>query len=143
LYNVTLRLAARAGDDAKVAALSDLARLNAVVNVAPGSAVSIDLRKAGVAVDESSGDPLVMLRKLLAGHGRFSYINELTLERHLRAKGMEDRIRVLPLRSQEPAWFWVSRKADPQVRRLIEGALARVRASGELERIHARWSRRP
>jgi glutamate/aspartate transport system substrate-binding protein len=143
LYHVSLRLAARAGDDARVDALADLVRLHALVNVVPGSALATRLRAAGVAVDESSGDTPVMLRKLLAGHGRFSYMNEMTLERQLRDTKMAERIRVLPLRSEEPEWLWVSRKADPQVRRLIEGALERVRASGQLGRIYARWSRRP
>jgi glutamate/aspartate transport system substrate-binding protein len=143
LYMVRHRLAGRADDAARVRDIGDLARLRALVNVAPNSAMVERLRGAGVAVDESSGDSLVMLRKVLAGHGRFTYMNELTLERNLRAAGLEERIRALPLVSDEPAWFWVSRKANPQVARLIEGALARAQASGELERIHARWSKVP
>jgi glutamate/aspartate transport system substrate-binding protein len=143
LYIVRHRLAGRADDNVRINGVGDLVRLGSLVNVAPKSAMVERLRTAGVAVDESSGDSLVMLRKVLAGHGRFAYMNELTLARNLRAAGLEERIRVLPLMSDEPAWFWVSRKADPHVMRLIERALARVRASGELERIYARWSRLP
>jgi glutamate/aspartate transport system substrate-binding protein len=143
LYMVRHLLAGRASDDARVKDIGDLVRLHALVNVAPSSATVERLRTAGVAVDQSSGDTLVILRKLLAGHGRFIFMDELTLARNLRATGLEDRIRLLPVLSDEPTWFWVSRKADPQVVRLIEGALARIRASGELERIHARWSRVP
>jgi glutamate/aspartate transport system substrate-binding protein len=143
LYLIRHRLAGRADDRARVNDIGDLARLHALVNVAPSSGMVERLRAGGVAVDESSGDSLVMLRKVLAGHGRFTYMNELTLQRHLRGAALEERIRVLPLMQDEPAWFWVSRKADPQVARLIERALARVRASGELQRIYARWSRLP
>jgi glutamate/aspartate transport system substrate-binding protein len=143
LYMIRHRLAGRAGDHARVANLADLARLHALVNIAPNSGMVERLRAAGVAVDESSGDSLLMLRKVLAGRGRFTYMNELTLQRNLRATGWDDRIRVLPLMQDEPAWFWLSRKADPELVRLVERALARIRASGELGRIYARWSRLP
>jgi glutamate/aspartate transport system substrate-binding protein len=143
LYMIRHRLTGRAGDLARIDDLRDLARLHALVNVAPSSAMVERLRAAGVEVDESSGDSLLMLKKVLAGHGRFTYMNELTLQRNLRATGWQDRIRVLPLMEDEPAWFWLSRKADPGLARLVERALAQVRASGELARIYARWSRQP
>jgi glutamate/aspartate transport system substrate-binding protein len=143
LYMIRHRLAGRADDLARVDDVGDLARLHALVNVAPNSGMVERLRTAGVAVDQSSGDSMVMLRKVLAGHGRFTYMNELTLQRNLRGSTLAERIRVLPLMQDEPAWFWISRKTDPQTARLIEQALARIRASGELERIYARWSRLP
>jgi glutamate/aspartate transport system substrate-binding protein len=143
LFAVRHRLAGRSDDRAAVRNLADVARLHALVNVGTGSAAAAQLRAAGVAVDESSGDGLVLLRKVLAGHGRFAYMNELSLQRYVRANGWEERIRWLPVLSEEPVWFWVSRKADPRVKGLIDGALARMRSSGELERIYGRWSRRP
>jgi glutamate/aspartate transport system substrate-binding protein len=71
LYMVRHRLAGRADDNVQVDAVADLVRMRALVNVAPSSAMVERLRTAGVVVDESSGDSLVMLRKVLAGHGRF------------------------------------------------------------------------
>lgn len=143
LYVIRNRLAGRSDDHVEVRSLGDVARLHALVDVATGSAFAARLREAGVAVDESSGDGLVRLRKILAGHGRFTYMDELSLERYIRANRLEDRIRMLPVLSEEPAWFWVSKKADPRVKRLIDAALGRLQSSGELARIYARWSRLP
>lgn len=143
LYLIRHRLAGRMEDDATVRGLADLVRLRALVDTASGSAFVRQMKAAGVPVDESSGDNLLNLRKVLAGHGRFAYMNELVLQRFIRIHGWQDRVRVLPLVVEEPARFWVSRKAPPEVGRLIGNALARIKASGEMNRIYAAWTRAP
>jgi glutamate/aspartate transport system substrate-binding protein len=143
LYAIRHRLAGRMDDDAVVRSLDDLVRLKALVDTTTGSAFVARMKAAGVPVDDSTGDNLLNLRKVLAGHGRFAYMNELALKRYVRTHGWERRIRVLPLVEEEPAWFWVSRKAPPEVARLIGKALARIRASGELGRIYAAWTHAP
>lgn len=141
LYTIRHRLAARADERAVIDKPADLVRMNALVNATRGSGCVLRLRAAGVAVDDSTGDNLVNLRKLLAGHGRFTCMNELTLARYIREEGLENRVRMLALVEEAPAWFWVSRKADPRVAPLLGKALSRLRANGELDRIYGRWTR--
>lgn len=144
VYLVRHRLAARADDPAEIAGVADLLRLKALVTSQRGSAFTERLKTAGVRVDDATDDNGVNLRKMLAGHGRFAYMNELTLRRYLRTDGLATRVRVLPeVLAEYPAYFWVSNKADPALGRLLGDALDRLKASGELERIYARWATTP
>ncbi len=143
LYAIRYRLAGRMDDDAQVRSLDDLVRLNALVDATVGSAFVARMKAAGVPVDDSTGDNLRNLHKVLARHGRFAFMNELSLKRYIRTHGWEQRVRMLPLLEEEPAWFWISRKASPEMARLIGKALARIEASGELGRIYAAWTRAP
>jgi glutamate/aspartate transport system substrate-binding protein len=137
IYKVRHRLVARAGDDAEIHSVSDLARLDALVIAQRGAVFTDELRAAGVRVDDATDDNGVNLRKLLAGHGRFLDINELTLKYYLHDGGLARRVRILPaVLKEEPTYFWVSRKANPAVGRLVGAALGKLRASGELERIY-------
>jgi glutamate/aspartate transport system substrate-binding protein len=141
VYNVKLRLAAVAGDHQEVNSLDDLARLKPLVNGARGSAFIKDLTALGIPVDDSTGENVVNLRKILAGHGRYTYINELSLVHLIRAHRLEGKIRILPaIFNEDPLYFWVSRKADAALAPMLDDALARLKASGELARIYARWS---
>lgn len=144
VYMTRHRLAARADDPVEVRDVADLLRLNALVTSQRGSALTERLKAAGVRVDDATDDNGVNLRKMLAGHGRFAYMNELTLRRYLRADGMAARVRVLPeVLAEAPAYFWVSGKADPLMGRLLGDALDRLKDSGELERIYTRWAGMP
>jgi glutamate/aspartate transport system substrate-binding protein len=137
-------LAARAGDLAVVRDLHDLVRLGAMVTSQRGAAFTDRLKAAGVHVDDATDDNGVNLRKMLAGHGRFAYMNELTLQHYLRGEGLSPRVRVLPVvLAAQPAYFWVSRKADPALVGLLGAALDRLKADGELDGIFARWSATP
>lgn len=143
LYTIRHRLAGRIDDDATVRSLDDLVRLKALVATTAGSVFVARMKAAGVPVDDSTGDNLRNLRKVLAGHGRFAYMNELALKRYIRTHGWKHRLRVLPLVEEEPARFWISRKASPEVARLVGKALARIKANGELGRIYAAWTHAP
>lgn len=142
LYDVRHRLAAVAGDRQVVANFDDLVRLNPLVNTARGSAYILQLKERGIEVDDSTGDNIVNLRKILHGHGRYTYMNELSLLHFIRAERLEDKVRMLPaVFNEEPVYFWVSRKADPALAPIIDQALARLKANGELGRIYERWRR--
>jgi glutamate/aspartate transport system substrate-binding protein len=137
-------LATRAGDQAVVRDMQDLVRLGALVTSQRGSAFTDQLKEAGVRVDDATDDNGLNLRKMLGGHGRFAYVNELSLQRALRSEDLAARVRVLPVvLGAEPAYFWVSRKADPALAPLLGNAIDKLKANGELDRIYKRWSATP
>ena len=137
-------LAARAGDPAVVRDVHDLVRMGALVTSQRGSVFTDELKAAGVHIDDATDDNDVNLRKMLGGHGRFVYMNELTLQHYLHSEGLASRVRVLPVvLGAEPAYFWVSRKADPALAGLLGAALGQLKADGELDRIFARWAAAP
>jgi glutamate/aspartate transport system substrate-binding protein len=144
VYAVRHRLAARADDGADVHAIADLVRLDPLVVAQRGAVFTEELRAAGVRIDDATDDNGVNLRKMLAGHGRFLEMNELTLRHYLRSEGATQQVRILPVvLKDEPSYFWVSRKADPAIGRLLGPALAKLKASGELDRIYARHAANP
>jgi polar amino acid transport system substrate-binding protein len=137
-------LAARAGDPAVVRDLQDLVRLGALVTSQRGSVFTDALKAAGVRVDDATDDNALNLHKMLGGHGRFAYLNELTLQHFIRSEGLGARVRVLPVvLGAEPAYFWVSRKADPALAPMLGAAIDRLKADGELDRIFAHWAAKP
>jgi glutamate/aspartate transport system substrate-binding protein len=137
-------LAARAGDPAVVRDMQDLVRLGALVTSQRGSAFTDALKAAGVRVDDASDDNGLNLHKMLGGHGRFAYVNELTLKHYLRSEKLGSRVRIMPaVLGAEPSYFWVSRKADPALAGMLGAAIDKLRADGELDRIFARWSAEP
>ena len=141
LYMVRHRLAAAAGDHVEVNSLDELAKLKPLVNTSRGAGYSYQLRALGLKVDDSTGDNVVNLKKIIAGHGRFFYMNELTLTWIVRENGLRDQIRIVPgVLKEEPIYFWVSKKIPPETTRLLDQALLKLRANGELSRIYERWS---
>jgi glutamate/aspartate transport system substrate-binding protein len=142
LFESRHRLAAVASDLQVVNNLDELVRLKPLINTARGSAYIQQLKERGIAVDDSTGDNVINLRKILAGHGRYTYMNEMSLVYLIRAEHLENKIRILPaVFNEESLYFWVSRKADPALAPLLDQALVRLKASGELGRIYERWAR--
>ncbi|MEO7494066.1 MAG: transporter substrate-binding domain-containing protein [Massilia sp.] len=142
LYTVRHRLAALASDTAEINSMDDLARLKPLINTARGSAYIVEFKQRGIPVDDDTGDNRVNLRKILAGHGRYTYMNELTLQRYIRSEHLEKKIKMLPVVLREdPVYFFVSRKNDPQLIDMLDAALHRLKASGELARIYERWAK--
>lgn len=142
VYEVKLRLAAVAGDRQVINTLDDLVRLKPLVNTARGSGFIMQLKERGIPVDDSTGDNVVNLRKILAGHGRYTYMNELSLVHLIRSEHLQGKVRMLPaVFNEEPLYFWVSRKADPALAPMLDDALLRLKTSGELVRIYERWTR--
>jgi glutamate/aspartate transport system substrate-binding protein len=141
LYVSRQRLAAAADDTAQINSLDDLARTNALVTTSRGAAYIDQLRARGITVDDSTGSNVTNLRKILAGHGRYFYMNELTLHWLIREQGMQGKVKLIPAILQEDSMFlWVSKKAPPQAAPLLAAAVRKLSDSGELARIDARWS---
>jgi glutamate/aspartate transport system substrate-binding protein len=141
VYEVRHRLAAAASDTQPVNNFDDLVRLHPLINTARGSAYILQLKARGIAVDDSTGDNVVNLRKTMHGHGRYTYMTELSLTYLIRSEHLENKVRILPaVFNSEPVYFWVSRKADPALAQALDQALARLKASGELARIYERWA---
>jgi glutamate/aspartate transport system substrate-binding protein len=144
LYPVRHHLAVRRNDPVTIESEADLARLGDLVTTQRASVFTERLREAGVRIDDATDDNRVNVRKILAGHGRFAYVNDLTLRYLIRTEGWQDRVRVLPVvLADEPTYFWVGHKADPALAPLLGAALDKLKASGELDRIYARWSDAP
>lgn len=141
LYVVKHRLAATIADKATVDTIDDLVRLKPLITTSRGAAYSDQLRQLGLDVDESTGDNVTNLRKIIGGHGRFVYMNELTLTWLIREQHMQDKVRILPaVLKEEPIYFWISKKADPQAAHLMQQALQKLHKTGELNRIYERWT---
>ena len=140
LYIVRHKVAVAVSDTVEVRTLDDLVRLKAPIATSRGAGYADQLRALGLEVDDSNGDNLVNMKKIIAGHGRFFYMNQMTLEWIVRENQLGDKIRILPaVLKEEPVYFWVSKQADPNAVRLVEQALQKIRASGELARINQRW----
>jgi polar amino acid transport system substrate-binding protein len=144
LYSVKHRLAAAATDKVVVESIDDLVKLRPLITTSRGAAYSDQLRQLGLEVDDSTGDNVTNLRKVLGGHGRFVYMNEVTLVWLIREQRLQDKIRILPaVLKEEPIYFWISKKADPVAVQLLQQALQKLQKSGELNRIYDRWTTVP
>ncbi|MBA5638669.1 transporter substrate-binding domain-containing protein [Duganella sp. LX20W] len=141
LYMVRHRVAAAANDRVKVDSLEELVKLKPLVNTSRGAGYSDQLRALGLKVDDSTSDNVINLKKIIAGHGRFFYMNELSLNWIVRENGLGDQVRLVPgVLKEEPIYFWVSKKVPPATVHLLDQTLLKLRATGELNRIYERWS---
>ncbi|NRR29704.1 transporter substrate-binding domain-containing protein [Oxalobacteraceae bacterium] len=142
LYMVRQRIAAAAGDKVVIDSLDDLVKLKPLITTSRGAGYAEQLRTLGLEVDDSTGDNLTNLKKIIGGHGRFFYMNELTLSWIVRDNALNDKVRILPeVLKEDPIYFWISKKADPQAVRLVDRALNKLKANGELLRIYERWNK--
>ncbi|MEJ7808190.1 MAG: transporter substrate-binding domain-containing protein, partial [Telluria sp.] len=141
LYTVRHRLAARSDDTASVSSMAELLRLKPLITTPRSAAYAGQLRALGLQVDDSNGNNTVNLKKVIAGHGRYFYINELTLLWLLENEQFKGKVRMLDwVVKEEPVYFHVSRKAAPEVLTLLDKALHTLKDNGELARIYASWS---
>lgn len=144
VYVMRHQLVARSDDDVVIADVADLARRRDLVASQRGSVVTERLKQAGCRVDDATDDNGINLHKMLAGHGRFAYMNDLTMRHYIASEHLDKRVRILPVTlAAEPAYFWVSHETDPAVAALLGKALDKLKASGELDRIYTRWAREP
>lgn len=141
LYMVRHRLAARSDDPVAVASMAELLKLKPLINTPRNAGYAGQLRALGLDVDDNTGDNTVNLKKILAGHGRFFYINELTLTWLIADQPFKGKVRMLEwLVKEEPIYFHISKKSSPEAGRMVDQALVKLKANGELARIYARWA---
>jgi polar amino acid transport system substrate-binding protein len=141
LYMVRHRLAARSNDRIAIGSMAELIKLRPLINTQRNAGYANQLRALGLDVDDSTGDNNVNLKKILAGHGRFFYINELTLAWMMSTEPFKGKVRMLDwLVKEEPIYFHVSKKSPAGAAALVDQALVKLKNSGELARIYARWS---
>ncbi|MDT8992476.1 transporter substrate-binding domain-containing protein [Curvibacter sp. APW13] len=139
VYLIRERMAARKDDTLVVATIEDLARSGALVAVQTGAAYYRKLKDAGVQVVESGGSD-VAVRAVANGQARFFYTNSLTAAHFIRAERLERVLRLHPgVMDTSPAYFWVAKHVDPGVVKRLEAAMKRLKRSGELDRIYARY----
>lgn len=141
LYMVRHRLAARSDDTVALGSMADLVKLKPLINTQRNAGYAGQLRALGLDVDDTAGDNTVNLRKIMAGHGRFFYINELTLNWLMAGEPFKGKVRKLDwLIKEEPIYFHVSKKTSPAAARMADRALAKLKDNGELARIYAKWA---
>ncbi|MEC5161145.1 MULTISPECIES: substrate-binding periplasmic protein [unclassified Janthinobacterium] len=141
LYSVRHRLAAASAETAMPRNFDELIKLKPLIATPRGASYSEQLRVMGLAVDDSTGDNMVNLKKVAAGHGRFFYMNELTMGWLLQSDEVRGKVRMLPgVLKEEPIYFWISKKADPAAAAIVERAIDRLHANGEMARIYKRWA---
>jgi polar amino acid transport system substrate-binding protein len=141
LYMVRHRIAARSDDTAAIGSIAELVKLKPLINTQRSAGYANQLRALGLDVDDSSGDNLVNLKKVVAGHGRFFYINELTLTWLLEKEQFKGKVRMLDwVVKEEPIYFHVSKKSPAATVQLVDQALFKLKKNGELARIYARWA---
>lgn len=139
VYRISERLVGRVDDTLVVASLEDLARAGAVVAVQSGAAYLRKLKDAGVQVIESGGADLAV-RAVANGRARFFYTNSLTASYFIQAEKLQGKLRLHPgVIDTSPAYFWVGKHVEPELARKLESGLKRLKRSGELDRIYARY----
>ena len=100
------------------------------------------LREAGVRVDDATDDNRRQhpARSSPATAASRTW-NDLTLRYLIRKDGLEGEVRVLPvILGDEPDVFLGRPPGRSALAPLLGGALDKLKASGELDRIYARWA---
>lgn len=139
VYMIYERMVGRLDDNAVVASLDDLARIGAAVAVQSGASYLRKLKDAGVQAIESGGSDTAV-RAVANGRARFFYTNSLTASHFIKAEKLQDKLRLHPgVLDTSPAYFWVGKHVAPEVVKKLDLALKRLKRSGELDRIYARY----
>ena len=143
LYEVHYKLAVRRDDKIDVQSFDDIRKLGdqgiILVNFDTAS-VKFLQDVGGLKIDSSGLTQEVNLRKLVGGRGRFYYRHERGLRSELEAGGFAKDVKLLPAvldRQEQFAIF--SRSADPAAVARVQKALEKLKASGELAKLKAKY----
>jgi polar amino acid transport system substrate-binding protein len=143
LYKVNYKVAVRADDDVQIRSLDDIRKLgeNGRILVMNGSDSQFKLQSfPGLKIDSDGADQATNLRKLIARRGRFFYRHEQGLRAEIIAQGLSDKIRILPNSlGEEFQYFLISKKAPPEIVNRIRAAIVKIKNTGELARIRAKY----
>lgn len=80
------------------------------------------------------------MRKLLAKRGRFYFHREPGLTQSIRDAGLEGKMKILPHVMDVQGFYFVASKGlGPEATGMLEQAVARLSASGELTLLLRKW----
>ena len=146
LYQINYVVAVKIDDDVNVTSLEDILALEGkgkLLTVSSTGASKFLDEKAGLIVDDNAKSTKAMLKKLIAGQGRFAFYHDLGLQETVRSEGLGDKVKVLPvtfLTYYHYAAFSKNISADTV--KQVENALNKVKSSGELAKIHNKYGLR-
>jgi hypothetical protein len=143
LFEVNYRMAVNRQDPISVASFDEIRALGKdgiiLANRGTGTLKFLE-RQPGLQVDASGIDQHENLRKLIAGIGRFYYRHDLGLEAEIAESGLADSVRLLPaVFSKQKQYLVLSPHASVDLMQRLKLDLERLRDSGELARIRARY----
>lgn len=143
LYESRHQVAVLADDKIAITGLNDIARLGdqGVILVTHGTAyVEHLMQHPGLRVSKLALGNVQNLRMLMAGRGRFFYHAGSTLRSHIRAEGLQDKVRILPvvfkIDAQRVAF---SPTLAAPARARVVAALRLLERSGDLQRLRERY----
>lgn len=143
LYEIQYKVAARSNDGIEVRSFDDIRKLGqqGVVLVNFGSASVQFLQSiGGLQIDSSGVTQEINLRKLANGRGRFYYRHELGMQAELEASNLTREIKILPaMLHREEQYVLFSRYADPLAVERVQKALEKLKASGILAKLRAKY----
>lgn len=143
LFELNYLLAVRANDNVSVHSFEDIRKLGGqgVILVNFGTA-SVQFLEAigGLTIDSTGRTQKDNLRKLIAGSGRFYYRHDLGLKWELEASGFTKDVRILPTVFDKRGHYIVfSKSTDPAAIERVQKALVKLKTSGELARLRAKY----
>jgi len=143
LYEQSTQLAVKIDDNIEIKTLDDIRKLGSagVIGVPKGSAyVEYLNQQGGLLVDDGAVSASSTLQKILLGRIRFVFFGGTVLAKQIREDGLEDKLKLLPVRfNSEDVCVMLSRKADSTLGPRIQRTLEKLRASGELTAIQAKY----
>lgn len=136
LYVVKERLIARKNDPVRVNNFAELAALNELVATSSGAAYISLLNKHGIRVDDSSGDNVINLKKVINKRVRFFYMSERIANHLIKENELQNKVRLLPaVMHQQAVYLWLGKHASQETRQRLEHAVKTLKANGQLQLI--------
>lgn len=136
-------LVARHDDTAVIRSWEDVRQLapdNTVLVNQGFPTIKVLEARGGMRMDAGASTPEANLIKLAAGRGRFYFTRALGLQAVIRAAGLQDKLKVLPVSLYSSRLYLVvGQHVQPTTQAQLRHALAQLEASGELTRILKKW----
>ena len=143
LYQVNYVVAIRADDNVNISSLDDIVALGnkgKMITVSSTGASKFLAKKTGLVVDNNAKSTKTMLKKLLAGQGRFAFYHDLGLQNTIKTENLGNKVKILPVNFLTyHHYIAFSKSIAPEIVSQVESALNKVKSSGELAKIHLKY----
>lgn len=143
LYQINYVVAVKADDDINISSLDDILALGdkgKILTVSSTGASKFLAKKTGLMIDDNAKSTKAMLKKLIAGQGRFAFYHDLGLHSIIKSENSEDKVKILPVTFLTYYHYIAfSKSVAPEAISQVESALNKVKDSGELTKIHAKY----